>query len=58
MGATWDKIKGKAKKAQGEITGDRSKKAEGTFDELKGRVKEAVEHLKKDAEYDIKHPPE
>jgi uncharacterized protein YjbJ (UPF0337 family) len=49
MGEILDKIKGKAKKLRGEITGDEAKKAEGKLDELKGQVKEKIE--------DIKRPP-
>jgi uncharacterized protein YjbJ (UPF0337 family) len=35
-----DKLKGRAKEVMGEITGDRSKKAEGAYDRGKGAVKE------------------
>jgi uncharacterized protein YjbJ (UPF0337 family) len=54
MGEIFDKLKGKAKKAQEAITGDRSKKAEGALDEAKGKAKEKFEDLKQD----IKRPEE
>jgi len=42
MGATTDKIKGKAMKAQGRMTGDRARTATGQFEEAKGKLKSAV----------------
>jgi uncharacterized protein YjbJ (UPF0337 family) len=53
MGEILDKLKGKAKKVQGAITGDRAKEAEGHLDEMKGKLKEKVEDLKQG----IKRPP-
>lgn len=46
MGELIDKAKGKAKQAEGELTGDRSRKAEGVLDELKGKAKGAFEEAK------------
>ena len=51
MGELIDKIKGKVKQAEGGLTGDRSKQAEGVIDEKKGQIKEAVEDIK----HDIRH---
>lgn len=41
MGEFSDKAKGKAKQAEGSVTGDRSRRAEGLVDEFKGNVKGA-----------------
>ena len=46
MGELMDKAKGKAKQAEADITGDRSRKAEGVLDELKGKAKGAFEDVK------------
>lgn len=46
MGELIDKVKGKAKQAEAEITGSRSRKAEGVMDELKGKAKGAFEDAK------------
>jgi uncharacterized protein YjbJ (UPF0337 family) len=48
MGEIIDKIKGKAKQVEGNITGNRARKAEGVADETKGRVKGAFEKIKID----------
>ena len=48
MGEIIDTIKGKAKQAQGRVTGDRTKEAEGVADELKGKAKGEFEELKTD----------
>ena len=45
MGLT-DKVSGTAKEAEGKITGDKSREAEGKFDKAKGEAKDAAEHLK------------
>jgi uncharacterized protein YjbJ (UPF0337 family) len=49
-----EETKGRAKQAQGDLTGDKSKKGEGVLDEAKGktrqagdRVREAANDLKK-----------
>ena len=39
-------LKGKAKEAQGEITGDESKKNEGKIDQAKADLKDGVEKVK------------
>ena len=41
-----DKLKGKVKKAAGELTGDDKLKAEGIADETVGKVKETVAEVK------------
>jgi uncharacterized protein YjbJ (UPF0337 family) len=46
MGEISDKLKGKAKQVEGDITGDRERHAEGTLDELKGKVKGKFEEVK------------
>ena len=48
MGEIIDTLKGKAKQAQGRVTGDRAKEAEGVADELKGKAKGAFEEAKTD----------
>ena len=40
---TTDKAKGRVKEAAGALTGDKKLKAEGTADQLAGKVKNAVE---------------
>ena len=42
MGAITDKIKGKAMKAEGRVTGDRIRSAEGSAVEGRGKIKGAV----------------
>ena len=39
-GGKWDQIKGRAKKAWGELTDDDFKKAEGSMDKLYGVIQE------------------
>lgn len=46
MGELIDKLKGKLKRIEGELTGDRAKQAEGAIDELKGDIKGAFEEAK------------
>jgi uncharacterized protein YjbJ (UPF0337 family) len=46
MGEIIDKIKGKAKQVEGNITGNRTRKVEGVVDETKGRAKGAFEEIK------------
>lgn len=48
MGEIIDKVKGKVKQAEGDLTGDGLRKAEGKLDELKGKVKGKFEELKHD----------
>jgi len=48
MGEIIDTIKGKAKQAQGRVTGDRATEAEGVADELKGKAKGEFEEFKTD----------
>ncbi|HZZ83080.1 MAG TPA: CsbD family protein [Anaeromyxobacteraceae bacterium] len=42
----WDKMKGKVKKAYGEITDDPAKKAEGSIDKAKGSFEEKKGEVK------------
>ncbi len=46
MGELIDKAKGKIKQVAGAVTGDEKLKAKGEVDELKGKVKGAVEDVK------------
>ena len=46
MGELIDKLKGKLKRIEGELTGDRARQAEGAVDELKGDLKGAFEEAK------------
>ncbi len=48
MGELIDKAKGKIKQAEGSITGDRGRQAEGLVDEKKGDVKGGFERVKQD----------
>jgi uncharacterized protein YjbJ (UPF0337 family) len=48
MGELMDKVKGKAKQAEGRITGNKTREAEGVLDELKGKAKGAFEEAKTD----------
>jgi uncharacterized protein YjbJ (UPF0337 family) len=48
MGEIIDKVKGKLKQAEGELTNDPVRKAEGQLDELKGNIKGAFEDVKSD----------
>jgi uncharacterized protein YjbJ (UPF0337 family) len=41
-----DETKGKMKKAWGEVTGDREKKAEGTIDKGKGKLEDVKGDIK------------
>ncbi|MDQ3339587.1 MAG: hypothetical protein M4D80_30850 [Myxococcota bacterium] len=43
MGAIIDKVKGKLMKAEGKVTGDKVRSAQGSAVETKGKVKGAVE---------------
>jgi uncharacterized protein YjbJ (UPF0337 family) len=47
MGEIIDKVKGKIKKATGAVIGDQRLVQDGQVDEAKGRVKGAVEHVKR-----------
>jgi uncharacterized protein YjbJ (UPF0337 family) len=46
MEGAWDKAKGKAKEAAGDLTDDEELEREGKKDQLKGDGKEAVGHVK------------
>jgi uncharacterized protein YjbJ (UPF0337 family) len=46
MGEIIDKLKGKAKQVEGDLTGDNARHAEGRFEEAKGKVKGKLEELK------------
>ena len=45
MGAIIDRIRGKAKKTEGRLTGNRVREAEGIGTETKGKVKSAVNRV-------------
>ena len=46
MGEIIDKVKGKIKQVAGKATGDKKLERQGKVDEVKGRVKGAVEEVK------------
>ncbi len=46
MGATTNKLKGKAKRAEGRITGDRVRETQGAVEEKKGDIEGAVDRMK------------
>lgn len=52
---SWDKLKGRAKKAFGELTGDRGKKTEGSADKAKGTMKDVEGDIKRSIDPD--RPP-
>ncbi len=54
MGELIDKVKGKAKRVQGQVTGDRGKEAEGVAQEIKGKVEGAFDDLKTDVKRAVK----
>jgi uncharacterized protein YjbJ (UPF0337 family) len=47
MGEIIDKVKGKIKQVAGTVTGNDKLKAEGKADEAKGKVKGALEDMKR-----------
>ena len=48
MGELIDKAKGKLKEAEGKLTGNKAREAEGVADQLKGKAKGAFETVKTD----------
>ena len=46
MGEIIDKVKGKLKQVEGDLTNDPVRKAEGQLDELKGDIKGKFEEVK------------
>lgn len=48
MGELIDTVKGKIKQAEGRVTGNKAREAEGLVDELKGKAKGAFEEVKSD----------
>jgi uncharacterized protein YjbJ (UPF0337 family) len=47
-----DEAKGRAKQAQGDLTGDDAKKGEGVADEAKGKVRQAADRVR-EAAHDV-----
>jgi uncharacterized protein YjbJ (UPF0337 family) len=45
MGSTADKLKGKLKKVEGELTGDKVREGQGWVEEKKGQVEEKIERV-------------
>jgi uncharacterized protein YjbJ (UPF0337 family) len=45
MGSTADKLKGKLKKVEGQVTGDKVREAQGWVEEKKGDVEGAVDRV-------------
>jgi len=43
MSATGDRLKGKLKKAEGKLTGDKIRQGQGKLEEMKGDVKAAID---------------
>ena len=43
MGAIIDKLKGRAKRVEGQVTGDRVREAQGVVEETKGKVEGAFD---------------
>lgn len=54
MGGTFDKAKGHAKEAAGDLTGDKDLEREGKIDQASGKVKDTVESAK-DKVKDVLH---
>ena len=46
MGATMDKLKGKLKKAEGDLTDDKVRQGQGWVEEKKGQVEEKIDEVK------------
>ena len=46
MGEIIDKVKGKIKQVEGDLTGDKQLHAEGVLDETKGKLEGAVKAVK------------
>ena len=47
MEGKYDEMKGKVKKAVGELTDNQSLKNEGTIDKASGKIKQGVDKIKK-----------
>jgi uncharacterized protein YjbJ (UPF0337 family) len=47
MGGKFDEMKGRVKKATGELTGNRKLKQEGDIDKAAGKVKQGVDKVKR-----------
>jgi uncharacterized protein YjbJ (UPF0337 family) len=47
MGEIIDKVKGKAKQVQGDISGNEARHTEGVVDELKGKAKGVVNQVER-----------
>jgi uncharacterized protein YjbJ (UPF0337 family) len=45
MGSTADKLKGKLKKVEGQLTGDKVREGQGWAEEKKGQVEEKIENV-------------
>ncbi len=58
MGEIIDKLKGKLKEAEGAITNDPVRKAEGQLDQLKGSVKGAFEEVKHEVKKALHRNPQ
>jgi uncharacterized protein YjbJ (UPF0337 family) len=46
MGGTMDKLKGKLKKAEGDLTDDKVRQGQGWVEEKKGEVEQKIERAK------------
>ena len=46
MGGSSDDMKGRAKEAFGDLTGDKDMKREGKMDKASGKVKDAIDDVK------------
>lgn len=49
MGKIIDKVKGKLMKAEGKVTGDKVRQAQGSFEDTKGGVKGGIDRVKRGA---------
>jgi uncharacterized protein YjbJ (UPF0337 family) len=58
MGSTADKLKGKLKKAEGELTGDKVREAQGWAEEKKGEAEGAIERAADKVEQKIDNAQE
>jgi uncharacterized protein YjbJ (UPF0337 family) len=48
MGSTADKLKGKLKKVEGEVTGDKVREGQGWVEEKKGEVEQKIDEIRRD----------
>jgi len=56
MGSTADKLKGKLKKVEGQVTGDKVREGQGWLEEKKGQVEQKIDEIRGDKKPDVHRP--